>query len=260
MAPEHRENGDTEEDIQWALPEAPITIKRPVAIEADKFIPKPGIARANKAVSTERPHGADSSPDRLVIQQHIDFWDADHDGIIYPLDTFRGFHKIGFNWFLSFIAIFVIHGTFSWWSSDSWIPSPRFPIYIKNSFKLKHGSDSGTFDTEGRYVPQHFEDNFAKYAKKQKDALTLREVVNMIIGNRNIMDPVGWTAAALEWGALYYIAHNEQGFLTKERVRANYDGTLWYTLARENEARKKAAKEKRAHQKKAHHAQKKVSH
>ena len=34
-----------------------------------------------------------------------------------------------------------------------------------------------------------------------------------------------------------------QGYLSKERVRANFDGSLWYTLAREQtQKRKKAAK------------------
>ena len=48
------------------------------------------------------------------------YWDFDNDGIIYPLDTYHGFHNIGFNFVLSFIAVFVIHGTFSYWTSPSW--------------------------------------------------------------------------------------------------------------------------------------------
>ena len=64
-----------------------------------------------------------------------------------------GFHRIGFNPILSFIAIFVIHLTFSYWSLDGWIPDPRFPIYTKNIHRTRHGSDSHIYDSEGRFIP-----------------------------------------------------------------------------------------------------------
>ena len=35
---------------------------------------------ATKAVSMEKPDGADSPDNRTVLQQHVDFWDFDHDG------------------------------------------------------------------------------------------------------------------------------------------------------------------------------------
>ena len=64
-----------------------------------------------------------------------------------------GFHRIGFHPILSFIAIFVIHLTFSYWSLDSWIPDPRLPIYTKNIHRTRHGSDSHIYDSEGRFIP-----------------------------------------------------------------------------------------------------------
>ena len=74
-------------------------------------------------------------------------------GLIYPMDTYRGFHKIGFNPFLSFFAIFVIHGTFSWPSQGSWLPDPLFSLNTANMHRTKHGSDTESYDTEGRFNP-----------------------------------------------------------------------------------------------------------
>jgi peroxygenase len=62
--------------------------------------------------------------------------------------------RIGFGRAISFGAIFVIHGTFSYVTSPSWLPSLFFPIYINRMHRTKHGSDSGVYDTEGRFVPE----------------------------------------------------------------------------------------------------------
>lgn len=41
----------------------------------------PGIPRATKAVTVEKPDGNMDSPDnRTVMQQHVDFFDFDKDG------------------------------------------------------------------------------------------------------------------------------------------------------------------------------------
>jgi hypothetical protein len=48
-----------------------------------------------------------------------------------------------------------------------------------------------------------------------------------------VNDPVGWTAARLEWWVLWLAAADDSGLLSKEKVRAQYDGTLWEMLARE---------------------------
>jgi peroxygenase len=244
MAPDKKEKG---EDNAWRVQSQPITGERPPPVGIESRIDQPGLPRANTAPSTENPRPT-STEQLTVLEAHCSYFDPDNDGIVWPANTFRGFRNIGFNIVLAALAVVVIHGTFSYFTQTSWIPDPRFPLYLKKMYRCKHGSDSETYDTEGRYVPAHFEAIFSKFAKKHKDALSLGDIGAMIRANRNIMDPVGWTAAVLEWSALWWIAADEDGLLTKERVRASYDGTLWYTLEREQQDKKeKSRKQRRAH-------------
>ncbi len=50
------------------------------------------------------------------------------------------------------------------------------------------------------------------------------------------MDPVGWTAMKLEWFTLYLLcADGKTHTLSKDAMRAQYDGSLFYTIAAERE-------------------------
>jgi hypothetical protein len=126
----------------------------------------------------------------------------DRDGIIYPLDTFRGFRRIGFGYLLSLLAVFLIHGNFSYPTLPSFIPDPLFRIYISEIHKCKHGSDSGTFDPEGRFVPQHFEDIFSKYGGG-KDGLTIWDMWDFHKGQSVLLDPIGWVGQIFECECCY---------------------------------------------------------
>ena len=86
-----------------------------------------------------------------VVQQHVVYWDKDQDGIIWPLDTYRGCRAWGWNPILCLIATFLINVNLSYPTSPSWIPDPFFRIHISNLHKDKHGSDSMTYDNEGRF-------------------------------------------------------------------------------------------------------------
>ncbi|KAK9087783.1 hypothetical protein Syun_030177 [Stephania yunnanensis] len=97
---------------------------------------------------------------------------------------------IGFNVIASLVMAAVINIALSYPTLPGWIPSPFFPIYVHNIHKCKHGSDSGTYDTEGR------------------------------------------AASKLEWIALYVLARDEEGFLSKEAIRRCFDGSLFEYCAK----------------------------
>lgn len=169
-----------------------------------RALPDVGTARANVAATPQHPEGtnegnwAANHTHQTVLQQHCDFFDRDHDGVIWPLDTFLGFHDLGFNILFCALAAFVINVNLSYPTAPTWFPDPFFRIYIARIHKDKHGSDSGTYDCEGRFVPQHFEDTFAKYAPEGQDGLTLEDIWRMLRGQRLTADPFGWFGAFFE--------------------------------------------------------------
>eukprot|EP00253_Pinus_taeda_P017223 PITA_17223 len=151
----------------------------------------------------------------------------------------QGFRAIGVNIILSLVAAVLIHVAFSYYTLPGWIPSLKLPIYIDNIHKAKHGSDSETYDTEGRFAPEKFDASFSKYAMKDPNKLTFMEIQGMLKANRNSNDFLGWGAAELEWTFLYHIGKNREGFLEKETIRRMFDGSLWEILAKQNSSRKR---------------------
>lgn len=145
--------------------------------------------------------------------------------------------------------MFIIHANFSYPTSSSWLPDPFLRVYINNIHKDKHGSDSGTYDTEGRFSPQKFEDMFSKYAQG-RDYMTIWDLVSLTKGQRLIMDPIGWGGALFECKctkkhqkhaiakaltnlglSTYIMLWPEDGKIKKEDIRRIYDGSLFYVIA-----------------------------
>ncbi|KAI3424860.1 hypothetical protein D9Q98_008244 [Chlorella vulgaris] len=231
------------DSVVSAIDAVPITKQRKVPEGLDSKMQNPGQPRANITCDAEHPDGTYTPPaDMTVLQQHVAFWDPDFDGKIYPQDTYRGFRRLGFNVLVSAVAAPVIHGSLAYWTQKSWVPDPRFIIYIETVHKSKHGSDSETFDTEGRFVPQKFEEIFSKYDQGNKGGLTKDEMMDMVRGNRNIMDFVGWAAAYLEWSFTFTLLAKDtpQGkLLLKDDARGCIDGTIFYKVEQEVAAKNK---------------------
>ncbi|OGM45908.1 hypothetical protein ABOM_006072 [Aspergillus bombycis] len=119
---------------------------------------------------------AKEAPITTPLQQHILFWDRDGDGMIFPWDIYIGFRELGFNILFSILAVLVINVNFSYPTrlAYSWLPDPWFRVY--------HGSDSGTYDPEGRFIPQLFETCLPNGTRINDGALTLLELFKLIHG------------------------------------------------------------------------------
>ncbi|KAI5677729.1 hypothetical protein M9H77_08679 [Catharanthus roseus] len=177
-------------------------------------------------------HGNDLN----AMQKHVMFFDCNKDGIIYPWETYKGFRAIGCGIIFSIAATIFIHIMLGCKTRPGKFFSPLLPIAVKNVKRGKHGSDSGVYDAEGRFIPTKFEEIFIKHAKTSKNALTACELDEMIKANRLPKDYKGWIMAYAEWKVLYLLCKDKHGLLQKETVRAAFDGSLFEQMARDHKS------------------------
>jgi len=228
----------TEPGFATTTKEVPATLDRKAPTNL-KDLGNAGLPRACIAASREHPNGTSGKKsNKTILQQHVEYFDTDSDGVIGPLDTLKRTHELGFNIFFSIFVMTVIHGSFSYVTQKSWIPffgNPFFNIYIDNIHNAKHGSDSEVLDTEGRYIPEKFEEIFSKYDRNNKGGLNFSDIAHMIYVNANVFDFFGWFSTILEWGTLYLLCAGEKRMINKEDVRSCYDGSLFYRIAEQQQ-------------------------
>uniref|UniRef100_A0A0D9WNY1 EF-hand domain-containing protein n=1 Tax=Leersia perrieri TaxID=77586 RepID=A0A0D9WNY1_9ORYZ len=180
------------------------------------------------------------SSEMTPLQKHVAFFDRNKDGIIYPSETYEGFRAIGAGVLLSAVsAVFINGGLGPKTVPENTKTGMKLPIYVKNIHKGKHGSDSGVYDENGRFVPEKFEEIFKKHAHTRPDALTGKELKELLQANREPKDFKGWLGGFTEWKVLYHLCKGKDGFLHKDTVRAVYDGSLFVKMEQERQSAKK---------------------
>ncbi|CAA7401395.1 unnamed protein product [Spirodela intermedia] len=243
--------------METTAPQASITRERKLNVSLQDELPKPHLARAQAAVDKFHPKGTEGRETRgmSVLQRHASF-DRNKDGsaschvnndsrsaarLFSVCNGRAGLRAIGCNFFFSIMSAFLINFGLSYTTQPGWLRSPLLSINIRNIHRCKHGSDSETYDTEGRFEPSKFEAIFTKYAATNPDALSKSELDTMLKANRNFTDFNGWLVSYPEWQLLYVLGEGEHGFLHRETVREVYDGSLFEKLEKAGSSLSKRA-------------------
>ncbi|TVU11819.1 hypothetical protein EJB05_45424 [Eragrostis curvula] len=164
------------------------------------------------------------------LQRHVEFFDRNKDGVITLTESITGFIAIGFEPTFATASATATHAAFGPLTT----PPGKLPstnIHISHIHRAIHGSDSGAYDKKGTFVPENFEKIFKKHAHIKPDCLTWLEIRELLIANRDLLDPISWAPAEVEWELIYQLGKDKRGYLHKETLRGVYDGTVFYQFA-----------------------------
>jgi len=169
-----------------------------------------------------------------------------------PWETYEGFRVLGYGLILSFFGTAVVHLFLSYWTLDSWVPDPFFPILVKNVDRLKHGSDSQLYNHNGtlkqvsepqkegeepmiNFLKQKaFPRNYTRGSislQENAKGLSFTQLWKWTQLNWDIFDVFGFFANKVEWFYLWILCQNN-GTLHWEDMRDQYDGTLFERIER----------------------------
>ena len=165
------------------------------------------------------------------LQKHVMFFDANDDGLITVDESKQGLKRLGLGGgFATGGALFINLGLRE--------AANGLSIEVAKIHKAKHGSDSGAFDGEGKFVLTRF-GQIMTYDANKSGSLTWSELKVMIAKNKT--DTVGNVASKAEFGLLVKLGADTTETEGKEKVqavsearlRALYDGSLFATIAAE---------------------------
>ncbi|KAF5390891.1 hypothetical protein D9757_004458 [Collybiopsis confluens] len=155
----------------------------------------------------------DDTDNGQAIIGHGEFFDVDGDGIIWPIDTLRGFLALGYSYALSVFAMIVIC-PMSYVSLPSppptnliriKFPDPFFRIRVDGLYKAKHGSDSGSFRTDGKFDEEQFDKFWDSHTDAPHDEMTPAQLYKSVSERWLAFDFYGVFAAIFEWLATWLL-------------------------------------------------------
>jgi peroxygenase len=161
------------------------------------------------------------------LQRHVMFFDQNKDGVITINETKAGFRALGMGSLGSLSAATLTH-----------VGLRHARIVVADIHKSKHGSDTGAYDKDGKFVSSAFERMWL-FDKDRSQSLSRSELQLMLADNKT--DTFGAIAARAEFSLLLRLAADvtvvEKGekvpALSRERMQSFYDGSLFYRIAEE---------------------------
>lgn len=191
------------------------------------------LAACDQGVSHPGTDNDEPYTEPTTLRSHVAFWDTDRDGIIWPMDVYRGFRRLGFGYFISTMS-FLIPLFFSYPTqlARSFAPDPLFRIHVASIHMAKHGSDTGICDIDGAFCEARFEEMFARYDRDDAAGLTLSQLAEMTRRNRCAADSAGCSFAFMEWYTTWLLLA-KNGRVAKDDLRACYEGTIFHRKAEE---------------------------
>lgn len=160
------------------------------------------------------------------LQRHVSFFDDNSDGYVTVFEDYRGLRRLGLDPASASTFAFAINAALG----TPTMGYPSLTISIADIDQGIHGSDTGIYDSDGNFVEENFDRLFDAWDRDGSDGLDPAELVARTIDDADLWDLFGITASAAEFGLLFYVAA-EDGELSRDRMRAFYDGTLFYELA-----------------------------
>ena len=201
--------------------------------------------RASQPARPRLTPAAASKPNsglRTALQKHVDFFDSNQDGRITLAETYDGLRRLGINALRSASFAAVINAALGPVTSRTLTLS----IDTARIHLARHGSDTGVYDSRGRFSPVRFNTLFDRHDADGDGALDAGELTQVF--SRNRTDLMGHLGSRAEFGLLLELAGEKRKgrlVLTRERLELFYNGSLFYKLAQEVRARKAQAGRRR---------------
>jgi peroxygenase len=213
-------------------------------------IPSATPKRAKPASSRTRAKGAEpgmlprtmkarSRPGDSALQRHASFFDDDGDRSVDVAECTRGLKALGIPVGLAEAAALAIVTPLCLQTGGS---LRTLRIDIDRIQKGKHDSDTGILDKRGRFNARRFAKMFGASATVDRNGgkvFTATEITRMVNANRETL--LGALVSMVEWQTLLAVAADTKAVeggrsvpaLSIARVKAFYDGTLFYRIAKE---------------------------